>query len=123
MSETKSKIHTPPGDGGRRKLMYIAGALVVLVVVALIAAWFVVTSGGFFKGVILPRVGKALNAEIAVSEAQIRPFSKTTLRGLQVTPRGGDSLLTAREISARLRLLAMLAARLPWMKSWWRIRW
>jgi uncharacterized protein involved in outer membrane biogenesis len=108
MSETKSKIHTPPGDGGRRKLMYIAGALVVLVVVALIAAWFVVTSGGFFKGVILPRVGKALNAEITVSEAQIRPFSKTTLRGLQVTPRGGDSLLTAREISARLRLLAML---------------
>lgn len=104
MTETKSGTTAPKGGGWLRKLAYVAGALVVL----LIAAWFVVTSAGFFKGVILPRVGKAMNAEITVADASISPLSRVVLRDLKVTPKGAEPLLAAGEVRARYSLLAIL---------------
>jgi uncharacterized protein involved in outer membrane biogenesis len=97
-------MSAPKRGGWLRKLAYVASALVVLLVVA----WFVVTSSGFFKGVILPRVGKALNAEVTVADASVSPLSRVVLHDLKVTPKGAEPLLTAGEVRARYSLLAIL---------------
>ena len=104
MADTSS---TPVGKkrgGWFRKL----GILFTLLVVLLVVAWFVVTSGAFFKGVILPRVAKAMNAEVTVEDASISPFSQVTLRGLTVRTTGTEPLVTAQEVRARYSLKAIL---------------
>src|SRR5690242_10041641 len=49
--------------------------LAAVMLVVLVGAYFVVTSSTFFKSVILPKVGNALNADVSVSDAAISPFS------------------------------------------------
>jgi AsmA family len=83
----------------RRLLWLFAGLFVVL-----IAAYFVVTSAAFFKGVILPKAGQALNARITVDDASIKPFSQVLLRNLKVQTTGPEPLLTVQEVRARYGL-------------------
>ncbi|HEY9175974.1 MAG TPA: AsmA family protein [Verrucomicrobiae bacterium] len=104
MTEKKAEAPSPARGGWLRKLVWIAGGLVILLVVA----WFVVTSGAFFKGVVLPRVGAAMNAEVTVADASLSPFSQVVLRDLKVVPKGAEPLLTAAEVRARYRLMAIL---------------
>jgi len=104
MADTSSTPVLKKRGGWLRKLGIIFAVLVVLLVVA----WFVVTSGAFFKGVILPRVAKAMNAEVTVEDASISPFSQVTLRGLTVRTTGTEPLLTAQEVRARYSLKAIL---------------
>jgi hypothetical protein len=87
-----------------RKLVWVVGILVVL----LILAYFVATSSAFLKGVILPKVSKALGAEVTLTDAQISPFSRVVLRGLTVEPRGGEPLLTVPEIHAYYSLWSII---------------
>ncbi len=88
----------------RRKLLFISGLLLVL----LVAAYFVVTSSAFFKGVILPRAGKALGGKVTVSEASISPFSQVKLRRLTVKTTGTELLLSAEVVVLRYSLFAIL---------------
>jgi hypothetical protein len=83
-----------------RRIAIAAGVLVVL----LVAVYFVVTSAGFLKGVILPKVSSALNAEVTISDADISPFSKVVLKNLKVTTRGAEPLITASEVRAHYSL-------------------
>src|SRR4051812_25612786 len=79
----EKEMQSPPPRRRRRwlrTLIWVLGVFVMLVVVV----YFVGTSSAFFKGVILPRVGKALNADITVSEASIRPFKEVVLKDLKV---------------------------------------
>jgi len=96
------------GTGKRRRwlraLIWGLGGLVVLLVVA----YFVGTSSAFFKGVILPRVGKAMNAQITVSDASISPFSQVVLRNLKVQTTGAEPLVTVAEVRLRYSLMAIL---------------
>ena len=109
MTETAaSSSGTQRRGGWRRKLGWVLGILIVLLVVA----YFVATSSAFFKGVILPKVGKAMNAQITVSEASIRPFSEVVLRNLKVQPNGTEPVLTAAEVRVRYRLLDMIAGKI-----------
>lgn len=87
---------------------FVGGALLLLAVVL----YFVATSTAVFKGIILPRVGKTLNAELTVTDARIRPFSKVTLHELKVTPRGAEPLVTASELRVRYRLMSILRGNL-----------
>lgn len=102
----KLKTDVPPPRRGRwlRKLIWVACALVLL----LVAAYFVVTSGAFIKGVVLPKVGKAINADLVVADIELSPFSQVVLRDLKLTPRGAETLLTAGEVRARYSLMAIL---------------
>src|SRR5437762_2983246 len=88
----------------RRKLLTIAGALLVL----LVAFYFVATSSALFKGVILPRVGKALNAEVTVGDASLSPFSQVVLRQLKVKTTGAEPLLQANEVRLRYSLWSII---------------
>src|SRR6266699_4251572 len=88
----------------RRKLLISAGALLLLVVIS----YFVATSAAFFKGVILPRVGKALNAEITVGDSSLSPFSQVVLRQLTVKTTGAEPLLQANEVRLRYSLWSII---------------
>lgn len=85
-------------------LAWIVGILALLVVVG----YFVATSSAFFKGVILPRVSKALNAQVTVSDASISPFSQVVLHDLKVQTTGSEPLVTAPEVRLRYSLMDMI---------------
>jgi uncharacterized protein involved in outer membrane biogenesis len=87
-----------------RAIAWIFGILIVLLVVA----YFVATSSAFFKGVILPRVGKAMNAQVTVSDASISPFSQVILHNLKVQPTGAETLVTAAEVRLRYSLMDII---------------
>ena len=108
MNENKATSSQPRRRSIGRILLVIAGAFLVL----LIALYFVGTSAAFFKGVILPRVGAALNAEVTVADAAISPFRSVSLRDLKVQPRGGEPVFTAREVRARYSLLSILGGKI-----------
>src|SRR5947209_11560966 len=92
----------------RRKLLIIAGALLLLVVIS----YFVATSAAFFKGVVLPRVGKALNAEITVGDASLSPFSQVALRQLTIKTTGAEPLLQANEVRLRYSLWSIISGKI-----------
>lgn len=87
-----------------KRLAWIFGILLVL----LILLYLVGTSSAFFRGVILPRAGKAMNATITVSDAAISPFKRVVLRDLKVQTTGTDPLFAASEVRLEYRLMDML---------------
>jgi uncharacterized protein involved in outer membrane biogenesis len=94
-----------PGSRSWLRKILIAGAGLLAVLLVL---YFVATSSAFFKGVILPRAGKALNADISVADASIRPFSQVVLRKLSLKTTGPEPFATAEEVRLRYSLLAIL---------------
>ena len=89
-------------------------------------AYFVATSSAFFKGVILPRASKALNATITVSDASVSPFRQVVLHNLKVQTAGSEPLVTAPEVRLRYSLMDILGgnihvdeATLRPRPSWW----
>src|SRR5579859_1480497 len=87
-----------------RKLLYVFGGLVVLLVVA----FFVVTSSAFIKGVILPRVGKAMGGQVTAAEVSLSPFSELQLHQLKVQTTGTEPLLQAEDVRVRYSLFSIL---------------
>ena len=90
--------------GWLRLLAWSLGSLAALLVIV----YLVATSSAFFKGVILPRVGKAVNADITVSDASISPFHQVVLHNLKVQPVGAESQVTVPEIRLRFNLMDIL---------------
>ena len=70
------------------------------------------SSSGSFTGVILPRVSKAMNAQITVSDASISPFSQVILRGLKVQTTGPEPLLSAAEVRLRYSLMDIIKGKI-----------
>lgn len=91
------------GRWGKRFLLGGVGLLILLV-----AAYFVVTSPAFFKGVILPRVGKSIHADVTIADASISPFSSVVLRQLKVQTTGSVPLLEGEEVRLRYNLWSIL---------------
>lgn len=79
------------------------GFLVLLVILYLVA-----TSAAFFKSVVLPRVGKSMNATITVSDASISPFRQIVLKDLKVVTTTTEPLVTAQEVRARYSLFKII---------------
>lgn len=94
----------PKKSGLLKKLGFVAAALVVLLVVA----YFVVTSAMFQKGVVLPRVAKAIGADLTVEDTSISPFSGVLLQGVKLQVPGGEPIFTAKEIRARYSLMDII---------------
>ena len=94
--------------GWARLLVGCFGGLLVLILVA----YFVATSGAFLKGFILPRVAKAMNAEITVGDASVSPFHQVVLKDLKVRTTGADPLVAVPEIRLRYSLLDILGGRI-----------
>ncbi|KAF0170627.1 MAG: Uncharacterized protein FD161_4552 [Limisphaerales bacterium] len=94
----------PKKSGLLKKLGLAAVALLALLVVA----YFVVTSAMFQKGVVLPRVAKAIGADLTVEDTSISPFSSVVLRGVKLQMPGSEPIFTAKEIHARYSLLDII---------------
>ena len=71
---------------------------ILILLVLLVVVFFIVTSSAFFKGVILPKASKSLNAKITVADASISPFSRVILKGVKVETTGTEPLFTATEV-------------------------
>src|SRR5213592_2409286 len=97
-----------PAPKRRRRWPRILGGIFLGLILLFVVVYFVGTSSAVFKGVILPKVGKAMNATITVSSASITPFSHVVLRDLKVQTSGPEPLLRARELRARYSLGAMM---------------
>jgi uncharacterized protein involved in outer membrane biogenesis len=104
---TDTTVSTPAPKKRRGWLQAIAWVLGI-VIVLLVVTYFVATSGAFFKGVILPRVGKAMNAEVTVTDASISPFSQVILKNLKVQTAGAEPLVTAAEVRLRYSLMDII---------------
>jgi hypothetical protein len=98
-------VNRPPK---RHRFLKIIGVIFLVLILLLVVGYFVLTSAAFFKGVILPRASKELNAEITVSDVSISPFKQVILRDLKVTPHGQETLLTAPEVRARYALMDII---------------
>jgi uncharacterized protein involved in outer membrane biogenesis len=109
MTDTIKPVSSPKPR--RRWLRWLSGLFAVLVVLLLVA-YLVATSSGFFKAVILPRVGSALNATITVSDASIHPFSGIILRDLKVQAGDQPPLVSASEVRVSYHLFDILHSNL-----------
>src|SRR2546423_14513764 len=106
MAEPNVTNLAPPRK--KRRWLRVISFIFLFLILLLVAAYFVATSSAFFKGVILPRAGKSLNADITVSEASISPFKEVTLHNLQVRTTGEEPLVTAPEVRLRYSLMDII---------------
>ena len=100
---------TPTTPKGGRRWLPILGIILGGVLALLLAAYFVATSGAFLKSVVLPRIGKAVNAEITVSDASISPFHEVVLKDLKVKTTGSDPLVSIPEVRLRYKLMEIIS--------------
>src|SRR2546426_11721370 len=98
----------PPPPRKRRRWLRALGWIFVIFIVLLVAVYFVGTSSAFFKGFILPRVSKSINAQVTVSEASISPFKEVILHNFQVRTTGEEPLVTSPEVRARYSLMDII---------------
>ena len=105
MADTTS---VTPAPRKRRVWLRALAAVFAVLIVLLVVVYFVATSSGFLTGVILPRVSKAMNAQITVSDASISPFSQVILRGLKVQTTGPEPLVSAAEVRLRYSLMDII---------------
>ena len=111
MTENNSATSAAPAakkSGLIKKLAVAALVLGALVVVA----YFLVTSAMFQKGVVLPRVAKALGADLTVEDTEISPFSSVVLHGVKLQVPGSDPIFTAKEIRARYSLMDIIGGKM-----------
>src|ERR1043166_9643255 len=91
---------TAPAPRKRRGWLRALAWIFVILIILVVAVYFVGTSSAFFKGVILPRVSKAMNADVTVSDASIHPFKEVVLHNYKVEAEGTEPLVTAPEVRA-----------------------
>src|SRR5436190_1144608 len=87
----------------RSKLKVLLTCTVVLVLL-LVVAFFVVTSAAFVKSFVLPKVSKAVGAEITVDDVSISAFSQVKLDKLKVQAAGQEPIVEAKEVLVRYSL-------------------
>ncbi|HMP83859.1 MAG TPA: hypothetical protein PKA41_14260, partial [Verrucomicrobiota bacterium] len=106
MKDSRVSNETSSKRTGWLKILGLVGGVGVVLIAVL---YFVVTSGAFFKGVILPKIGKSLNSQLAVSDASISPFSQVVLRDISLIPNGSDKpAFVAKELKARYSLMSII---------------
>src|SRR6185503_19567323 len=108
MADIKNETKAPK----RRRWVRWMGGIIGGLVVLLIALYFVATSSSFVKGVIVPRVGKAMNADISVGDAQVSPFKSVVLHDVKLTPKGAEPLFTATEVRLRYSLFSIIGGKI-----------
>ena len=109
MSDT---VVISPSPKNRHGWLKVLAGILGGVIVLLVAAYFVGTSSAFFKGVILPKVSKAIGADVTVADASISPFSQVVLRYLKVQAKGAEPLVTAAEVRVRYSLMDIIGGKI-----------
>lgn len=94
--------------GGTRRWLKILGFTVAFLGLLVVGAYLVLTSGWFFKTVLLPKAGEAMQAKLTAEEAQLSPWSGVSMRGFKMETTGAVPLLGVRQISVRYSSLSDL---------------
>jgi hypothetical protein len=81
-------------------------------VVLLGILYFVVTSSAFLKAFVLPRVSRALQAQVTAGEIVLSPFSQLQLRQFKVQVPAQPPVLQADEVTVRYNLFALIGGRM-----------
>ena len=92
----------------RRRWPRILISVVMVLVALVLTAYFVVTSPPFIKGVVLPRVGDALHANVTVSDVSFSPFRQIVLHDLKVQAKGQAPVMIIPLASVRYQLWDIL---------------
>ncbi len=108
MDQPKPAVSPTKRARRRRKLLWISGSLAAF----LLIFYLIITSSAFIRGVVLPRIGKSLNASITADEVGLSPFSQLYLRGFKLQTTGSEPLLQAAEARVHYSLWSLLAGRL-----------
>ena len=101
-------IVSSPAPRKRRRWLRVLAWLVGLFVLLLVVVYFVGTSSAVFKGVILPRLSKTINADVTVTDASISPFKQVVLHNFKVQSKGTEPLVTASEVRLRYSLMDII---------------
>src|ERR1043165_9086685 len=115
MAQKIETSQTPPPQPTPRKRHRLLKTLVWLFcifVILLVAVYFVGTSSVFLKSVILPKVGKSMNADITVSDASIHPFKEIVLHNFTVKTTGDEPLVVAPEVHAKYSLMDIIGGKI-----------
>ncbi|HLX95127.1 MAG TPA: AsmA family protein [Verrucomicrobiae bacterium] len=104
-------ILAKPRKRPRRWLRFFA-ALVMVMMVLIVLAFFFVTNPAFIHDVILPRLGKAINADVTVSSMTFNPFKQIVLHDLKVQVDDQTPVFTASEVNVRYHLWDILRGNL-----------
>lgn len=102
--------HHPQGRSTRHQVKLGLNVLKGLAAVAFglaVILYFVGTSSWFIRSMVLPRVGRAMHADLTASEIVFSPFSQLTVKGLKLQPSGGVPLLQAPEVRIRYSLWSL----------------
>ena len=91
-----------------KTLAIVATALLALLVIL----YFVATSSAFIKSAVLPRVGKAINAELTVQDVALSPLSQIRLSKLALKTIGTEPLLVADDLRIRYKLFSILGGKI-----------
>lgn len=86
----------------------ILGIIAGIVVVLLVFLYFVGTSSAFIKSFVLPKVGDSMGAEVTASAVDLSPFSQVIIRDLKVTPKGAETLLSAKDVTVKYKLRSIM---------------
>src|SRR5687767_332646 len=105
-------VSSAPGKAPRRRRIFrVAMILLVCAIVVVVGLGILVTSQPFIKGVVLPRVGDALNARVTAARVALRP-SSLTIDQLVVHTTGAEPLATVGHVRAEFRLGTLLSGKM-----------
>jgi len=106
--ETTSAAPSSSASKGRGKLLRNLGIAAAAGAVLLVIVYFVATSSAFITGVILPRVGPVIGAEVTAGSVSLSPFSSVEVRDLKLKTTGDELLLETASLRARFSLMDIL---------------
>jgi hypothetical protein len=106
MADTVAIKKTPAPR--RHPFLKVLAIILVLLIVLVVAAYFVGTSSGFIKSVVLPKVGKSLNATITAGDISVSPFKQVVIHDLKVQTTGSEPLLVTPEFRAQYSLMDII---------------
>jgi hypothetical protein len=107
-TSSAAKSPSSPSKKPRGRALKYAGLGAGGLLGLLVILYFVVTSSGFITGVILPKVGKAIGAELTASSVSLSPFSSIEVRDVKVKTIGDELLLETASLKARYNLRDIL---------------
>ncbi len=91
-----------------KKIIKYGGMVLGGLVILLVIGYFIGTSGWFVKSAVLPRVGKAFNANIKADDISISPFSQVVVKNLSLTTLDNKPIVTVGSFTTRYSLINIL---------------
>lgn len=108
MAQTSEPALSQPAAPRQRRWARNLAIFAAVVFALLVCAYLLGTSSAFIKSFVLPKVGDSMGAEVTASSVDLSPFKQIVIRDLKVTPKGAETLLSAKDLTVKYRLGAIM---------------